>query len=502
MIISGKIVDYTDRDFDAIRLRLRNLISSVFPTWTDFNVADFGNILLELFAHSTDVLTFYQDNQAKQSRLSTATQRRALLGLVKLIGYVPTTATAATAEVVVSIPSPTAGDVIFPAGTVIRTNEVTEPLEYQLVESAIIPAGGLVSALTQAENSETKVVGFEASGLPNQTFLLPSTPFIDGSIGVTAGNGAFEQVENFLNSTSSDAHFVVTVDQNDRATVRFGNGVNGRAPTGTATFTYKTGGGTQGRVEANRLRNIPGTWTDTLGSPVNPVVTNPEPSAGGTDRQTVAQIKERAPSTLRVLSRSVTKEDFEINALRLADVARALMLTRNEDSAIGENRGQLYIVPVGGGLPSQTLKDAVLHQVTVEYPKTITFGVDVLDPVYRDLNFTIVVFFKQGVNRPAAAGLIRSALAAFFDIQNADGTANDSIDFGGRLTNGDGVVTGELALSDLENVVRDLSVVRKLGTLPSDFLVNGAHTDIFLAGREFPRLGNVVIIDGESGDQL
>ena len=57
-------LDYTDRDFYSLRLRLQGLIRSVFPDWTDFNTATFGNILLELYAFVGDTLHFYQDGQA------------------------------------------------------------------------------------------------------------------------------------------------------------------------------------------------------------------------------------------------------------------------------------------------------------------------------------------------------------------------------------------------------------------------------------------------------
>jgi hypothetical protein len=39
--------DLTDKDFDGLRLRLQNLVRSVFPEWTDFGVANFA-----LIAHS------------------------------------------------------------------------------------------------------------------------------------------------------------------------------------------------------------------------------------------------------------------------------------------------------------------------------------------------------------------------------------------------------------------------------------------------------------------
>lgn len=76
-------VDYTDRDFDARRARLIALIESFFPDWTDFDVASFGNLLVELYAYVGDALTFYQDNLARESRLVTATQRKSVMTLAK-----------------------------------------------------------------------------------------------------------------------------------------------------------------------------------------------------------------------------------------------------------------------------------------------------------------------------------------------------------------------------------------------------------------------------------
>lgn len=66
--------DYTDKDFDSLRARLIALVRSVFPDWSDFSVASFGNVLLEMYAFVGDVITFYLDNQARESRLVTATR--------------------------------------------------------------------------------------------------------------------------------------------------------------------------------------------------------------------------------------------------------------------------------------------------------------------------------------------------------------------------------------------------------------------------------------------
>ncbi len=504
MALISPLVDYTDKDYASLRRRLRNLIRSVFPEWTDFNVADFGNILVELFAHTGDVVSFYQDNQARQSRITTATQRKALLGLVKLIGYIPSTATAATAALTITLDGPVqdGATMTFPAGAVVRTADVVNATRYQLLEAAVLSAGEDTVAV-EAEHSESKEQSFLSSGLPNQVLSLGSTPYIDSSAVVVAGNGGYTQVVNFLDSTPTDRHYTVVVDQNDRASLAFGNGVNGAIPLGTITTAYKIGGGVSGRVEMNKLKVFENsTWLDSLGAPVSPTVTNADVSSGGTDRQSVAQIKERAPASVRVLNRTVAREDFEINALRLPAVARALMLTSNEDPGEDENAGSLYIVPVGGGDPTQVLKDAVLAQVTTVYPRTLTFSVDVKDALYFDLDLLFVVHARAGVNKATMAAAIRAALVAYFAVQNSDGTTNTNVDFGANMKDGDGVIDPVIALSDVMNVVRDTAGVRKLGPFETDFTINGAHNDVTIAVSQFPRLGDVLITDGDTGDSL
>ena len=151
-------------------------------------------------------------------------------------------------------------------------------------------------------------------------------------------------------------------------------------------------------MNAGTLVKLDGPFTDANANPVSVSAANPRPASGGTDRQTIAQIEALAPESIRVLNRTVSREDFEINARRLPEVARALMLTSNEDAGIAENTGVLFVVPRSGGSPSQSLKDAVRDQVTVVYPST-------------------------------RAGIL-AALGDFFAVSLANGTPNPNIDFG------------------------------------------------------------------------
>jgi len=503
MALLPNSLDYTDKDFDSLRLRLQNLIRSVFPDWTDFNVASFGNILLELFAFVGDVLAFYQDNQARESRIITATQRKNIIALAKLLGFQLAGARAATADVQLTLGEPPAADVTLPAGTVVRTQEVTDPVRFQLLAPVtIFKAADPPVATGTVENSEPQDELFESTGLANQEFLLTFTPFLDGSARVTAGNGTFEEVESFLDSGPNDLHFTVVVDQNDRATIRFGDGLQGAIPAGTIQVLYKTGGGPQGNVDAGRIVVIEGVFTDAFGNPVQVSVTNPSSASGGTPRQSIASAKVLAPASLRTLNRTVSREDYENNALKLPEVARALMLTSNEDLTIDENSGILFVIPQGGGLPSQSLKDLVENQVTVVFPNTLTFVLSVQNPVFKTIDVSARVFLRPGRNAATVRTDIEQALADFFAVSLADGTPNPNVDFGFNIKDAEGNPAGEIAWSDVLAAVTAVAGVRKIGDEDADFLLNGRSDDVELENKEFPVLGTVTLINGDTGGPL
>lgn len=490
MALLGQNLDYSSKDFDSLRARLINLVRATFPEWTDFNVANFGNILLELYAFIGDVLGFYQDNQARESRISTAQLRRSMLGLVKLISYRPTGATAARVDLTITLDAVPAADVPLAAADTFRTKDVTDPVVFQLLENATIPAGAIPpSIVLTVEHSEFAQDVFQSASTPNQEFQLSQSPYLDGTLAVVAYNGIFTEVADFFDSTATSAHYTVTVDEYDRAIIRFGNGVNGLIPTGQIVCDYKTGGGEAGNVEPNTVVR-PGrtTYQDTLEGLYRVSVTNTDRGEGGYSRETVEHMRVAAPRSLRALTRSVAREDFEINAMRVPGIERALMLTSDQMAGIPENRGWLYIVPEGAGNPTQDQIDAVTTMVTVTYPHTLTFLVTVYGANYVDVNVLAVVHFVPGAVPADVVATIRANLVAFFALTNNDGSPNTNIDFGYQMG-------GLLAYSDVYNVVHDTVGVLRMDDNPSALQLNDNARDLDLQGFEFPRLGTLTVYD-------
>src|SRR4029079_13533480 len=72
-------------DFSALR----------YPAWQERSEADFGVMFLEALAAVADDLSYQQDRIAAEAWLETATQRRSLVQLARLVDYEPRVATAA-----------------------------------------------------------------------------------------------------------------------------------------------------------------------------------------------------------------------------------------------------------------------------------------------------------------------------------------------------------------------------------------------------------------------
>ena len=93
---------------------------------------------------------------------------------------------------------------------------------------------------------------------------------------------------------------------------------------------------------------------------------------------------------------------------------------------------------------------------------------------------------------------MEQALAAFFAVSLPDGRPNPAVDFGFNVKDAVGQPAGELAWSDVFNVVRDVPGIRKVTGLR----LNGRDEDVALGIAEFPRLGVATLLDGDAGGLL
>jgi hypothetical protein len=109
------VLDYLARDFPSLRQALVTAIRSRHPAWTLRSEADPSAVVLDLLAALGDEFAYLQDRYVSESNLRTATQRRSLRHLARLVDYEIHDGRSATTQLLLQV-RPGAGLVAVPAG--------------------------------------------------------------------------------------------------------------------------------------------------------------------------------------------------------------------------------------------------------------------------------------------------------------------------------------------------------------------------------------------------
>ncbi|MHC1767285.1 MAG: putative baseplate assembly protein [Verrucomicrobiia bacterium] len=121
---------------------------------------------------------------------------------------------------------------------------------------------------------------------------------------------------DLLGSAPDATEFVVEVENDGRAYLRFGDDEYGQEPEPRTRFeaTYRTGSGAAGNVGADALAHI------VSSDPALTMARNPMPATGGADPVGMEEIRRDAPQAFRTQQRAVTEADYA----RTAELDRSI----------------------------------------------------------------------------------------------------------------------------------------------------------------------------------
>ena len=106
-------VKYLNKDFASFRENLIDYAKTYFPkTYNDFNESDPGMMFIEMAAYVGDVLSYYIDEQFKETLLTYAEEKKSIYEIVQGYGYKPkqSTPSTVTLDLFQTVPSTDVGE--------------------------------------------------------------------------------------------------------------------------------------------------------------------------------------------------------------------------------------------------------------------------------------------------------------------------------------------------------------------------------------------------------
>jgi predicted phage baseplate assembly protein len=290
------------------------------------------------------------------------------------------------------------------------------PPALQAVRTNAVPA-------LAAQTATDEVLG-GSDGSPNQTFTLASAPVVAGSLSLQVDEGegfvTWTEVEDFFGAGANDKVYVL-----DRTTgqVRFGDGTNGgipvanidRAQTNIVARIYQFGGGARSNVDAGTISTL---MTSIEGIDAGKVA-NPFAADGGTDEETLAAAKLRAPQALKSHDRAVTAADYELLAREAGPVARAKALPLVNPNFPGTDvPGCVTVIVVPDvATPRPTPSPGLLRTVCafLDQRRVITTELYVIGPTYSSVDIAIEVVAEADADVAVVQQTVETAITTFLD---------------------------------------------------------------------------------------
>lgn len=262
----------------------------------------------------------------------------------------------------------------------LRVVSVTAPTD-PIVDRIRIDTGGqyLLVPVVQGRTVVDDPLG-SSNGAQNQELLLTFKPLIEDTLVVEVDEGSgfspYNQKENFLSSNSASRDFIVEIDADDEATVKFGDGVQGKIPTpgvDNIRAIYRVGADQDGNVGANTI-----TVNKSGISFVNRVF-NPRQASGyavkdGSTEADLARLKIEGPASLRTRGRAISVKDYEFLATQFESSAGSKIVSRA--LAIEETFGVKTIEVVVVGQSGLLLTEAEREDLENYFNGNKILGID------------------------------------------------------------------------------------------------------------------------------
>jgi len=341
-------LEISELDFDGIKSNLKNFLSQQ-DEFRDYDFEGSGmSVLLDMLAYNTHYLGFNANMLANEMFLDSADLRASVVSKAKQVGYTPTSATASTATVDVTVTDASGATLTMTRGT--QFSSTVNGTSYNFVNNAditITPIDG-VYKFSNVDIFEGTYLNFKYTANTSDTdqrFIIPNDNVDTTSLTIKVQESSSDSTTNTytlatgitgLDSTSKV--FFLQEVESGRYQVTFGDGVLGKAVAdgNIIIMDYIN----TNRAEANGASTF--TLNGTIGGFSTATVTTISNAEGGALPESITSIKYNAPRDYTAQDRAVTADDYKVLVKSLYANAQAVQVYGGEDAAVPDY-GKVYI---------------------------------------------------------------------------------------------------------------------------------------------------------------
>ena len=351
MAITNKWVGYLDRTATQISDSVKSRLATFAPEITDLSESNPFIKIIGIWGGIAETLHYYLDNVGREAHLASCRLFRSGVKHAKANDYRVHTAYNATGEVTFTLVAHSSTITVDSACYITREDGT----RYYVVGSHTIAIGTTTKTVPVRQVLPIASTNLGTSdGSADQVILIPTIlgTLAEGTFSIAVDGVDWTAVDTFGFSSPTSQHYMISVNETGRIYVKFGDGIQGAIPETGLSIDTSTGlcstSGADGNSPIATLTTING-----ITFPTTTTVSNLLPITGGTDIETLEQLRKRIPLSIRTLRRAVTPQDFKDIAEQFTGVSK---------SSVGFACGKkvsVYVVPVGGGVASSTLLNDV-----------------------------------------------------------------------------------------------------------------------------------------------
>lgn len=507
---TNKTPEITPLEFDAIKKGIVDYIKEK-PAFTDYDFSGSAlNTIIEMLAYNTHYNAFYANMLHNEGFLDTAQKRSSVVSRAKELGYLPASAFASTAYVdikVLGITSTTNTNILLNRGTAFKSNNDNGPFTFMTTKDYVLQAEGTEFYFRNVElkcgtfvTNTYKVIDTPTE---KQYFTIPNRDIDLSTLRVLVRNSASSVVydeyfyePDLTKVTPESKVFYLQESFGELYQFYFGDDILGVKPSTSAVIDISYMIAT--KSVANGCRTF--TYDGTVGPSSGLLISTLTPSFGGSEKETVASIKENAIKSYSNLKRAVTAEDYEVLIKSKFPYIKNASVYGGE-SASPPVYGKVFISlqPKDGLFISDSVQKLEIEPY-VNSIKVVTTTPEYVDPNFSFVNVKTNVKFDKSKSANSPAGveaLVKSVITSYFD-SNVNTFAKDFIlsDFAALIQNVDsGIISNDTSFFGNQRIFPTAGIPEKFITNVNNRLVPGSiETSVFVVNVQGTER-NVIIVD-------